>query len=90
VAAAPEEPEKPLVPIATGAAMALWLALVFLGDLGLIGATLTLRPNPANPMATVIPPDPAPMTIVEKCSVVMMRSPSFMISSYLWKRLRVF
>ncbi len=32
---------------ASGAALVLWLALVFLGDLGLIGATLTLRPNPA-------------------------------------------
>lgn len=32
---------------ASGAALILWLALVFLGDLGLIGATLSLRPTPA-------------------------------------------
>ena len=32
---------------ASGAALVLWLALVFLGDLGLVGATLSLRPSPA-------------------------------------------
>jgi Cu-processing system permease protein len=31
---------------ASGAALILWLALVFLGDLGLIGATLAIRPAP--------------------------------------------
>jgi Cu-processing system permease protein len=32
---------------ASGAALLLWLALVFVGDLGLVGAALTLRPSPA-------------------------------------------
>lgn len=32
---------------ASGAALILWLALVFLGDLGLVGATLSFRPTPA-------------------------------------------
>jgi Cu-processing system permease protein len=32
---------------ASGAALLTWLGLVFLGDLGLIGATLALRPTPA-------------------------------------------
>jgi Cu-processing system permease protein len=32
---------------ASGAALILWLVLVFLGDLGLVGATLSLRPTPA-------------------------------------------
>ena len=32
---------------AAGAALLLWLALVFLGDLGLVGAALALRPTPA-------------------------------------------
>ncbi len=32
---------------ASGGALLLWLVLVFLGDLGLIGATLALRPTPA-------------------------------------------
>jgi Cu-processing system permease protein len=32
---------------ASGAALSLWLALVFLGDLGVVGATLALRPAPA-------------------------------------------
>jgi Cu-processing system permease protein len=32
---------------ASGASLILWLALVFLGDLGLIGATLAMRPTPA-------------------------------------------
>ncbi|GIL15069.1 MAG: hypothetical protein BroJett039_02420 [Chloroflexota bacterium] len=32
---------------ASGAALILWLALVFLGDLSLIGATMTFRPAPS-------------------------------------------
>lgn len=32
---------------ASGASLLLWLGLVFVGDLGLIGATLALRPTPA-------------------------------------------
>lgn len=32
---------------AQGAALSLWLGLVFFGDLGLVGATLSLRPTPA-------------------------------------------
>jgi Cu-processing system permease protein len=32
---------------AIGAALMLWLALVFFGDLGLVGATLAVRPTPA-------------------------------------------
>jgi len=32
---------------ASGAALILWLALVFLGDLGLIGATMAFRPAPS-------------------------------------------
>jgi Cu-processing system permease protein len=32
---------------ASGAALILWLALVFLADLGVLGAALTWRPNPA-------------------------------------------
>jgi Cu-processing system permease protein len=32
---------------ASGAALLLWLVLVFLGDLGVVGATLALRPTPA-------------------------------------------
>lgn len=32
---------------ATGGALLLWLGLVFFGDLGLVGATLALRPTPA-------------------------------------------
>ncbi len=32
---------------ATGAALMLWLALVIFGDLGLVGATLAMRPTPA-------------------------------------------
>lgn len=32
---------------ASGAALLVWLVLVFLGDLGLVGATLALRPTPA-------------------------------------------
>jgi Cu-processing system permease protein len=32
---------------ASGAALILWLVLVFLGDLGLVGATLSFRPTPA-------------------------------------------
>ncbi len=35
------------VATALGAALILWLILVFLGDLGLVGATLSLRPTPA-------------------------------------------
>jgi Cu-processing system permease protein len=31
---------------ASGAALILWLVLVFLGDVGLIGATLAFRPSP--------------------------------------------
>jgi Cu-processing system permease protein len=32
---------------AAGAALVVWLGLVFLGDLGLVGSTLALRPTPA-------------------------------------------
>jgi len=32
---------------ASGAALILWLVLVFFGDLGIVGATLSLRPTPA-------------------------------------------
>jgi len=39
---------------ASGAALVVWLALVFLGDLGLIGATLALRPTPAALLAMLL------------------------------------
>ena len=39
---------------ALGAAMIVWLGLVFFGDLGVIGATLTLRPTPAQLLAMVL------------------------------------
>ncbi len=39
---------------ASGAALVVWLALVFLGDLGTIGATLALRPTPAVLLAMLL------------------------------------
>lgn len=39
---------------ASGAALLTWLGLVFLGDLGLIGATLALRPTPATMMGMLL------------------------------------
>ena len=39
---------------ASGAALLLWLALVFLGDLGVVGATLALRPTPAALLAMLL------------------------------------
>lgn len=39
---------------ASGAALILWLVLVFLGDLGLVGATLSLRPTPASLLAMLL------------------------------------
>ncbi len=39
---------------ASGAALLVWLALVFLGDLGLVGVTLALRPTPAALLGTVL------------------------------------
>ncbi len=39
---------------ATGAALLLWLGFVFLGDLGFIGAALTLRPTPAVLLAMLL------------------------------------
>jgi Cu-processing system permease protein len=39
---------------ASGAALLVWLGLVFLGDLGLIGATLTLRPTPATMLGMLL------------------------------------
>lgn len=39
---------------ATGAAMLAWLALVFLGDMGLIGTTLAVRPTPATLLGFVL------------------------------------
>ena len=39
---------------ASGAALLVWLGLVFLGDLGLVGATLTLQPTPAVLLAMLL------------------------------------
>ncbi len=39
---------------ASGAALILWLGLVFVGDLGLVGATLALRPSPAVLLAMLL------------------------------------
>ncbi|MCC7163682.1 MAG: ABC transporter permease subunit [Anaerolineae bacterium] len=39
---------------ASGAAMIVWLALVFIGDLGLIGATMAFRPTPASMLTLVL------------------------------------
>jgi Cu-processing system permease protein len=39
---------------ASGAALLVWLALVFLGDLGVVGATLSLRPAPAALLAMLL------------------------------------
>lgn len=39
---------------ATGAALLTWLALAFLGDLGVVGATLALRPTPARLMGMLV------------------------------------
>jgi Cu-processing system permease protein len=39
---------------ASGAALLLWLGLVFLGDLGLVGATLAMRPSPATLLAMLV------------------------------------
>lgn len=39
---------------ASGAALLVWLALVFLGDLGLVGASLALRPTPAALLAMLL------------------------------------
>ncbi len=39
---------------ASGAALVLWLALVFLGDLSVIGAALALRPTPAGLLAMLL------------------------------------
>jgi Cu-processing system permease protein len=39
---------------ASGAALLLWLALVFLGDLGVVGAVLALRPTPAALLAMLL------------------------------------
>lgn len=39
---------------AVGAALVLWLGLVFLGDLGFIGATVALRPAPATMLAMLL------------------------------------
>lgn len=39
---------------ASGAAMIVWLLLVFIGDLGLIGATMAFRPTPASLLALVL------------------------------------
>jgi Cu-processing system permease protein len=39
---------------ATGAALLLWLAAAFLGDLALIGSVLTLRPSPANLLTLLV------------------------------------
>lgn len=39
---------------ASGAALILWLALVFLADLGVLGAALTWRPNPAGLLALLL------------------------------------
>lgn len=39
---------------AAGAALLVWLALVFMADLGLVGATLALRPPPAGLLAWVL------------------------------------
>ena len=39
---------------ASGAALILWLVLVFLGDLGLVGATLSLRPTPATLLSMLL------------------------------------
>jgi Cu-processing system permease protein len=42
------------VSTASGAALIVWLALVFLGDLGIAGATLALRPAPAALLAMLL------------------------------------
>jgi Cu-processing system permease protein len=39
---------------ATGAALVVWLALVFIGDLGVIGSTLAFRPPPQGVLALVL------------------------------------
>jgi len=39
---------------ASGAALILWLTLVFLGDLGLIGATVAFRPSPFGVLALLL------------------------------------
>jgi Cu-processing system permease protein len=39
---------------ASGAALLVWLGLVFVGDLGLVGATLALRPTPATLLAMLV------------------------------------
>lgn len=39
---------------ATGAALIVWLALVFIGDLGIIGATLAFRPPPMGVLTFVL------------------------------------
>jgi Cu-processing system permease protein len=39
---------------ASGAALIAWLALVFLSDLGLVGASLALRPSPATLLAMLL------------------------------------
>ena len=39
---------------ASGAALILWLALVFLADLGVLGAALTWRPNPAGLLGLLV------------------------------------
>ncbi len=39
---------------ASGAALIFWLALVFLADLGVLGAALTWRPNPAGLLALLL------------------------------------
>lgn len=39
---------------ASGAALVLWLMFVFVGDLGLVGATIALRPTPATLLALLL------------------------------------
>ena len=39
---------------AAGAALIVWLVLVFFGDLGLVGATLSFRPTPSTLFAMLI------------------------------------
>lgn len=39
---------------ATGAALLLWLGLVFFGDLGIVGITLSLRPTPSTLLAMLL------------------------------------
>lgn len=39
---------------ASGAAMIVWLALVFIGDLGLVGATMAFRPSPSGMLTLLL------------------------------------